>query len=112
MKLIGIGIDIEDISRFRKKEFKKNRDFYNKIFTKREIDYCLKKSDPYQHFAARYCAKEAFIKALHKKIEDFKSVEVILNRNKPTILWKGYDISLSLAHEPEKAVAVVIITKK
>ena len=38
----GIGIDITDVNRFEEKEYKTNTEFYKKIFTESEIDYCLK----------------------------------------------------------------------
>lgn len=36
----------------------------NKIYTQTELDYCLSKKNKYQHFAARFAAKEAIAKAL------------------------------------------------
>ena len=35
----GIGIDIAEVDRFRKKKFQKNKNFYNKILYKSEIDF-------------------------------------------------------------------------
>ena len=64
MTLQSIGTDIEEVSRFRNKKYSENKSFYKKIFTDDEIDYCLGKIDPYPHFTARFCAKEATIKAL------------------------------------------------
>lgn len=112
MKITGIGVDIESISRFRKKSIRNNIAFYNKIFTAREIDYCLGKRDPYPHFTARFCAKEAFIKAISQKIMDYRSIEIKQNNNKPAIKWKGRPVFLSLAHDRSKAIAFVTIAKK
>ncbi|TKJ17315.1 4-phosphopantetheinyl transferase [Candidatus Woesearchaeota archaeon B3_Woes] len=106
-----VGIDIEDISRFKKIPFDRNKSFYNKIFTNKEIEYCKKKSNPSQHFAVRFCAKEAFIKAINEKINDYKLIEVLIKGNKPFIKWKNVNSSLSLSHDKDKAIACVLIEK-
>ena len=108
MTIVGIGVDIEDISRFRKLVFDANKQFYNKIFSPKEIEYCLSKADPYQHFAARFCAKEAFVKATNKK-NDYKSVQIEIKDKKPTIIGKDAKIHLSLSHDKDKAIAFVIV---
>ena len=59
------GIDIEEIARFRQKEFAKNTRFYERIFSAKEIEYCNKRFDPYVHFAGKFAAKEAISKALN-----------------------------------------------
>ena len=55
-----IGVDIEDSNRF---EYR-SQSLLDKIFTKPEQEYCLKQAKPSQHFAGKFCAKEATIKAL------------------------------------------------
>jgi holo-[acyl-carrier protein] synthase len=62
--IFGIGIDIIEIERIKKSIEKFDKIFLNKIFTKTELDYCLSKKNKYQHFAARFAAKEAIAKAL------------------------------------------------
>jgi holo-[acyl-carrier protein] synthase len=62
--IFGIGIDIIEIERIKKSIKKFDKIFLNKIFTKTELDYCLSKKNKYQHFAARFAAKEAIAKAL------------------------------------------------
>ena len=44
-QIMGIGIDIENISRFEKLKLSKNDRFLNKIFTKVELDYCFSKKN-------------------------------------------------------------------
>lgn len=112
MIITGIGIDIEDISRFRKLVFDKNKGFFDKIFTSKEIKYCLSKKDPYPCFAARFCAKEAFIKAIDEKVVDYKLIEIGIDRVKPCIRWKDKTVFLSLSHEKDKAIAFVIMGDK
>ena len=64
----AIGIDIVDVNRFSSKKFSENKEFYSKIFTKNEINYCTKFKNPYTHFAGKFALKEAVIKAIKKKI--------------------------------------------
>lgn len=106
---LSIGVDIENTARFKKLDFKQNKNFYEKIFHKNEIKYCLSKPNPYQHFAARFCAKEALIKAAKKKVTDLAAIEVKFANRKPFIVWNKKKYLLSLAHEKNKAIAFVII---
>ena len=62
--VLGIGIDIIEIERIKKSVDNFGDSFLNKIFTQTELDYCLPKPNKYQHFAARFAAKEAIAKAL------------------------------------------------
>ncbi len=85
-----IGIDLEEVGRFRKMPYQGNVSFYKKIFTDREIKYCLAKSNPYQHFAARFAAKEATAKAIGKSVYEAKNIEVVNDKNgKPELKIKG-----------------------
>lgn len=120
MSDLQIGIDLEEISRFQKIPYAKNKEFYGKLFTLKEIQYCLSKKNPYPHFAARFCAKEALIKALGKQI-DLKHVEVVRAKNRPSIriigssskrFLKGSQFQVSLSHTKNYAVAVVVFEKK
>lgn len=62
--IFGIGIDIIEIERIQKSIERFEKIFLNKIYTKTELDYCMSKKNKYQHFAARFAAKEAIAKAL------------------------------------------------
>lgn len=113
------GIDIEEIIRFEKYENDLNSKFLNRVFTKNELNYCFSKKNPAQHLTARFCAKEAIIKALYpfenKKLL-LKQIEII-NKNKyPQIniltqLKYKYSFSLSLSHSKQYAIASVIAIK-
>ena len=110
MTLQSSGTDIEEVSRFRNKKYSENKSFYKKIFTDDEIDYCLGKIDPYPHFTARFCAKEATIKALKNEKYLLKNIEIKLNNNKPIlILPKLISSSVSLSHTENYAIAFVIL---
>lgn len=106
----AIGVDIEDVSRFSSKKYEQKKSFYTKIFTKQEIDYCLKKSNPYPHFTARFCAKEATIKALkNKKIKLFE-IEITVKNNEPILnLPKGKKGFVSISHTEKYAIAFVML---
>src|SRR3989344_4390746 len=112
----SVGVDIEEIERFRKLDFKKNNQFYKMIFTGAEIDYCLKKPKPHQHFCARFVAKEAVIKAVNKiDMLDFKQIQVLNEKDgAPHVELINYDgkllsrnFKLSLSHDNTNAVAFV-----
>ena len=62
--MISNGIDIEDISRFEGKTLETDLKFLSRIFTQNELNYCFSFGNPAPHLAARYCAKEATVKAL------------------------------------------------
>ncbi len=107
-----IGIDIEDISRFKDKP----EEFYNRIFTGNEISYCLSNKNPAPHFAARFCAKEAVYKALSAcgiKISSLKSIEILKKESGAVYVNLPADINktihISISHEKEKAIAVAMI---
>ena len=111
MNITGIGIDIEEISRFRKLPFKKNSEFYKKIFTDREIKYCNSKSDPAQHFAARFCAKEAISKSLNRPFATAKEIEILNDTDgapQAKISGKKTRLKISLSHTNSHATAVAI----
>jgi holo-[acyl-carrier protein] synthase len=56
---IRTGIDIQSIQRFREIDSRAKDRILDRIFTKSERQYCEKKSNPSQHYAARWAAKEA-----------------------------------------------------
>ena len=110
----GIGIDIVNIENFKNKSFIENKNFYRKIFSETEIRYCLKFKNYYEKFAAKFALKEALIKSINKKIF-FSEIETSYLDSKPTIQIlnseENYRFLVSLSHENEIAVAVVISEK-
>lgn len=113
--MLGIGIDIEDISRFKKYSLENDLDFLSTIYSENELQYCFSKKTAAKHLAARFCAKEAFIKALPNYIDNIQFNEINitnLKNGKPTITCKkfpNYKCLVSLSHEKEKAIAVVYL---
>lgn len=108
----GIGVDIVKNSRFRQKKYLLNKKFYEKIFSQDEIKYCLKYKDPYPHFAGKFAAKEAIIKATGTKI---KMNDIIINSKSDGIEIKiknklKSDILVSISHEKDYAIAMSMVS--
>ena len=114
IKNLGIGIDIIEVSRFRKKKYEKSKNFYKKIFVKSEINYCLKFKNSAERFAGKFALKEALIKSIDRKIR-FSEIETSHLKSKPIVRIKKsrekYNFIASLSHENDFAIAVVISEK-
>jgi len=121
--IAGIGIDIIEINRIRR-VLEKNPAFQQKVFSEQEIQYCVSKADPSMSFAARFAAKEAFMKALgtgwnHEV--SWVEIETVINKNgSPSLSITGKtrmtltarnitSCHLSLSHEKEYSVACVVL---
>ena len=61
--ILGLGNDIIEIERIRKSIDHHGYRLISRLFTTKEQDYCLKYKDPMPHFAGRFSAKEAIVKA-------------------------------------------------
>ena len=107
-----IGTDIEKVDRFKK--YLEDSSFLKTIFSEKELDYCFSKAHPEQHLAARFCAKEACIKALKCKFEEFNKIEILNNEDGSPYLkildekYKNYIFKVSMSHTKDYATAVVI----
>jgi holo-[acyl-carrier protein] synthase len=113
----GIGVDIVSNSRIKKLYKRFGEKFLKRIFTEREINYCLRHSNPIPHLAGRFAAKEAVIKALDKPEGlKLKDIEIINNQNgSPIVLIYGVKdkkIKITLSHEKNYTVAFVILESK
>ena len=111
----GVGIDIVKVSRFKNKPYLSNKKFYSKIFTNNEIKYCLNFKDPYPHFAGKFGIKESVIKSVRDNIT-FQDISSSNSKNRPIVELTGkkskkYSFLVSVTHEREYAVAVVISHK-
>ncbi len=62
--IIGLGIDLVEIERIRSNIDKHGERFLNRVFTRRELDFCMERKFPAPGLAARFAAKEAAMKAL------------------------------------------------
>ena len=115
-RAFNVGVDIVNVTRFKKKPLRNNLDFYKKIFSESEINYCKKFSSPYEHFAGKFAIKESVVKAIPDKIL-LKDICISNSKNKPGIKINGkmnkkYDFIVSVSHEKEFAIATVIAFQK
>jgi holo-[acyl-carrier protein] synthase len=121
--IYGIGTDIIEVPRIEK-VMEKDLGFRDKIFTPGEIAYCETKRHKYENYAARFSAKEAFMKAIGTGWRfgiRFADIEVYHDEfGKPFIklygkaeeLVKNEGISkihVSLSHVKDVATAIVIV---
>lgn len=116
MKL-SVGTDIIEISRIR--NLIDNTNFIERMYTKKEIEYCeSKKEQKYQSYAARFAAKEAIYKALSNIMPSnysWKDFEIVNSNNgKPEVclhldIRNLTSIEISISHCKEYAVAYVTV---
>lgn len=114
--IVGIGVDIIEVERLKKLAEKKPR-FLHKVFTPAEREYSSRKKNKHLHFAARFAAKEAFFKAIGKRIS-WTDVELTnLSSGKPQLEIKGKEamafdrVHVSISHLADYALAIVILEK-
>lgn len=120
-KSLGVGVDIEEIERFEKYNTK-NNPFVLRIFTKDEIEYCFSKKNYAAHLAARYCAKEACLKAVCSFGYDavsYADFEVYHQKNgAPDIkilnpgLNEKVELKISMSHSKTNAICYALANKK
>lgn len=122
--IYGIGCDIVKVSRL--KTWVQNEKILNRFFCNKEL--CkenLNQNRLYEHYAARFAAKEAFVKALGTGFSSFELKEIYVQTNKlgkPELklegkvkiffeetVGKNAKIHISLSHEKEYAISYVII---
>lgn len=60
----GIGSDIIEVDRIQAAMNRHGERFLQRIFSPEEIRYCFSHQDAARHFAGRFAAKEAIVKAL------------------------------------------------
>ena len=121
--IIGTGIDIVDVARIHLKLLKESG-FKEKVFSQHEIQFCENAAHPAEHYAARFAAKEAFLKSTGLGMNltfDLFEIEVVSGESgKPSLNLTGHVQSVaqtngwnkfhvSLSHVQALACAVVII---
>ncbi len=122
--IVGTGIDIVEIDRFKETVKKYGSSFLKKIFTNNEISYSRKRRFSDQHFAARFATKEAVLKAFGDEpgaIRKWTDIEVSNDKNgKPLVSFHGSaeklrkkknisKVIVSMAHSRNHAVANAIL---
>jgi len=121
----GIGIDLVHLPRMREVIERWQERFLRRVFTDGEIAYCQARRDPTQHFAARFAAKEAGLKALGTGLRlgiNWRELEVRRERGQAPVLvlsGRSQEISrargggdrllLALTHDGEYAMAQAML---
>lgn len=123
---ISCGTDIIEIDRIKSAIEKAGDKFLNEIYTKNEISYCESKNKAkYEHYAARFAAKEAIFKAISIFLENkfeikWKQAEIHNDeQGRPIIIFHEVDfeeriisIDISLSHCKDYAVANITLLYK
>lgn len=120
MSILGIGNDIIEIERIRKAIEAHGNHFLARLFSPQEQTYCLKYQDPVPHFAGRFAAKEAIVKAFGSGFGESASwldIEILNDElGKPEVLFSGAilknfenpKVLISISHCELYATAVAI----
>lgn len=121
--IIGLGIDATDIPRIAATIERYGDRFIRRIFTDGEIAYCMRRREPAVHFAGRFAAKEAAMKALgtgHSQNVLWRDVEVVRRGGPPRLELHGGALRrfeamgagnslLTITHSDALAIAQVMI---
>jgi holo-[acyl-carrier protein] synthase len=125
--IFGIGTDIVAIERFQRFMDGGNSAILERLFTPVERSRCGNRKDGASCLAARFAAKEAFLKALGTGLRDGISwLEMEVSNNcvgKPELALSGkaaeqfranklVGIHLSLSHDGGSAIAMVVLESR
>ena len=113
---ITCGVDMEDVATLPEAPDYWKHEFYREHFSPEEIAYCAGQRDPRQHFAVRWCAKEALKKCSPRFMKLAFSQIQVANRSDGAVAlevrvgekWHSSGCALSLSHTPTTAVAMVV----
>jgi holo-[acyl-carrier protein] synthase len=121
--IIGLGLDATDIDRIADTIERYGERFLRRVFTDGEVAYCTRRKVPAIHFAGRFAAKEAAMKALgtgHSQGVLWRDVEVVRRGGPPKLelhggaarrftSMGGGSTLLTITHSDALAMAQVII---
>jgi holo-[acyl-carrier protein] synthase len=122
--IVGIGVDIVEIEKLRLAMVRRGDRLRNRAFTPGEIEYCEARVTKFQHYSARFAAKEAAFKAIGTGWREgvgWQDVEVVNQLNgKPGLILRGKTLEIairlgakvwwiSLSHTDQYAVAQVVL---
>ncbi|NOZ62462.1 MAG: holo-ACP synthase [Calditrichaeota bacterium] len=125
--IIGIGVDIVNVSRLKISIERFGDRFLKRVFTSKELEDCLGKANQFEKLAARFAAKEATVKAIGIGLRNGITWQDIEVRNdgmgKPEIHSYGKckqmlhvlsvsRVHVSLSHSDDSAIAMVVLEKK
>jgi holo-[acyl-carrier protein] synthase len=124
--IYGIGVDLIEIERLAQAIARTGQRLIKRLYTDAEQAYCSRQHPPHACYAARFAAKEAFLKALGTGLRQhmrWRDIEVCRDElGKPRLRLYGYlqercgtegiqHIHLSLTHSATCAIAQVILEK-
>jgi holo-[acyl-carrier protein] synthase len=116
----GIGTDIIEVRRIGKAISRLGQRFLDRIFSVEEQEYCLRYRDAERHFAGRFAAKEAVVKALGTGFRqgiNWLDIEIVNDAmGRPMVFlseklqerFESQKLLLSISHSQEYATAFVI----
>ena len=115
-----IGTDLVEVSRIQSAIKEIGNRFLNRIYTSTEQNYCQSKANPEIHFAGRFAAKEAIMKALKSSgINDpiaFSSIEIQSSSTGEPIVNLAFEhdgiCRVSISHTDSLAIAFAIYMVK
>ena len=121
--IIGLGVDATEIDRIAATIERFGDRFIRRVFTEAEIAYCTRRRVPAIHFAGRFAAKEAGMKALgtgHSQNVLWRDVEVLRGGGPPRLQFHGgaavrfnalgaRSSLLSITHSETLALAQVLL---
>ena len=115
MTILGTGIDIVEVGRFKRAAQKGGEPFLNRIFSRRELAELKGRRDPWEGLSARFAVKEAVVKAFGARRDrptSLTSIEVLKTENGVpvvTLAQKGVCVLISLSHSKAYAVASALL---
>ncbi len=116
MTIVGIGIDIIEVERMEKAIKRWGDRFLEHVFCPEEIKYARSHKFSAQHFAGRFAAKEAILKAIGNNAHVHWKDMLVVNdqQGKPVCFYRDrnfkHHILISISHTENYAVANAIIT--
>ena len=124
--ILGIGTDVASVSRIGASYQRHGQRFLDRVYSPDEQAYCLRFHDPSERLAARWAAKEAFLKALGSGlVGDARLYEIEVlhdSQGAPQLRWSGavekqiaalgpLHAWCSLSHAADLALAMVILER-
>ena len=123
MTIVGLGMDATEVDRIAQSLERYGDRFLRRVFTEREIAYCMRRKHPAPHLAGRFAAKEAGMKAIgtgHAYGVLWRDLEVTRAGGPPQLLFHNAAAThfarlgaqkalLTITHTDQLALAHVIL---
>jgi holo-[acyl-carrier protein] synthase len=115
----GIGLDLVEIDRLER-ALQRRPGLAERLFTEGERAYAASRARPAQHLAARFCAKEAVVKALGLDVLRAREIEIVGGGEDVALRLHGaaaaraqelgVEVKVSLTHTKTTAGAVALVS--